>query len=369
MTKISLTTLSSLFLLLGNIAFSQTLEDRFQAILDSAYQDNQTSVGIVIHVEAPDQNISWNNAIGHSNKANADINVQQPALIASNTKTFVAVAILRLVEMNNIQLDQPIKSLLSGKTKRRFTKNGYDLDQITVKHLLSHTSGIDDYVNDDYFDFIDKNHDYKWTKNKQIKLAMKIGKPLAEAGVLFKYADLNYLLLTEIIEKITKKPFYTAIRALIDYENHQLHSTWFINLEEMPEQTPPLVHQYWSRYNWDSYDLNPSWDLYGGGGIVSTTKDLALFFQTLFEGEIIKNKQILEAMHTYVLAKEKSIYCLGIQLISLEGYTVYYHGGFWGTDVVYIPKLNASIAAFTLQKDERIINAMISKEIIKLLKR
>ena len=358
-----------LFILLGNIVLSQTIEEQFQAILDSAYQANPSSVGIAIHVEAPDQNISWNSAVGHSDKEQSAISVQQPALIASNTKTFVAVSVLKLIEMDKIQLDQAIQLLLPRKTWKKMIRNGYDPSKITIKHLLSHTSGIEDYVNDDYFDFVNENRSHKWTRNKQIKLAMKAEQPLAIAGVEYKYADINYVLLTEIIESITKKPFYQAIRSLIDYKKHHLNATWFINLEETPEQVAPLVHQYWTKYNWDSYDLNPSWDLYGGGGLVSTTKDLALFFQALFEGQIIKNADLLEAMHTYVLPKEQSIYGLGIKIIVLEGLPVYYHGGFWGTDVVYIPELNASIAAFTLQKEERIINAMISKKIINILKK
>lgn len=359
--------ISILFILLGNSVFSQTIEEQFQAILDSAYQANPSSVGVAIHVEAPDQKISWNSAVGHSDKEQSAISVQQPALIASNTKTFVAVAVLKLVEMNKIQLDQAIQLLLPRKTWKKMIRNGYDPSKITVKHLLSHTSGIEDYVNDDYFNFVDENRNYKWTRNKQIKLAMKVGQPLAAAGAQYKYADINYVLLTEIIEQLTKKPFYEAIRSLIDYKKHQLNTTWFINLEETPEQVAPLVHQYWMKYDWDSYDLNPSWDLYGGGGLVSTTKDLALFFQALFEGKIIENKLLLETMHTYVLPKEESNYGLGIQIVALEGLPVYYHGGFWGTDVVYVPALNTSIAAFTLQKDERVINAVISKEIIKVL--
>jgi len=84
--------------------------------------------------------------------------------------------------------------------------------------------------------------------------------------------------------------------------------------------------------------LNPSWDLYGGGGIASTAKESALFFQYLFEGKIIQNKQILGLMSTYVLPSDQSKYCLGIYHFDL-GFNAYYHGGWWGTDVIYCQKL------------------------------
>lgn len=348
---------------------AQTLENQFQEILDSAYQENPDAVGVIIHVEAPDKNISWTGAVGYPDKkTKAPLEKDQPALIASNTKTYVAVAILKLVEKGNIKLDQPIADLISEKSDTVLTEDGYVLDKITIRHLLSHTSGIADYVDDAYFEFVNKNPNHQWNRDEQIQRTVAVGEPLAEPGKQFKYGDINYLLLTEIIEGQTEKPFYTAIAELIDYKKHGLNTTWFFQLEEAPENVLPLTHQYWSKYDWDSNYINPSWDLFGGGGIISTAEELALFFQLLFEGKIIEDKELLAEMYSYVLPKEESNYCLGIRVISFHGHTAYYHGGFWGTDVMYLPGFNTTISAFTLQKDERDINAEISNKILELLK-
>ena len=75
------------------------------------------------------------------------------------------------------------------------------------------------------------------------------------------------MLLAEIIEQKTHQPFYAVIRDLLKYNELGLTKTWFIDLEKYPKQTLALAHQYSDKYNWDSYDINPSWDLYGGGGI------------------------------------------------------------------------------------------------------
>ena len=348
---------------------AQSLTDQFQHQLDSFYQANPQAVGIIIHVEAPDKNISWTSAAGFAEKNGKEkLSKDQPALIASITKSYVAVAILRLIEQKKLVLDQPIKSLISRKSKRALRKDGYDLEAITIKHLLSHTSGIQDYVDDDYIDFIDKNKKHRWSRDEQIALAVKVGDPLGIAGTIFSYADINFLLLTEIIEKQTKKPFYIAIRELIGYEKSGLSSTWFHTLEKTPNNIKPLVHQYWEKQNWDSYDIDNSFDLYGGGGIAATTKDVALFFQYLFEGKIIKDEKVLELMHTDIPLKEPNNYCLGLRKIDFHGYIAYYHGGFWGTDVMYLPALNMTISAVTLQKDLRDINALLSQELIKILK-
>ncbi len=286
--------LSITFFFIFDSLFCQNIEIKFQKTIDSVYQQNKDAVGLLFHIESPNNSISWSSSIGFSDKKTEQkLDKNQPVLVASNTKTFVATAILKLVENGKITLNQPIKKLLSCKTKTILEQDDYELNKITIKHLLSHTSGIDDYVNDAYFDFINNNKQHKWTRNKQIKLSVKTGHYLSKPGEKFKYADINYLLLTEIIEKITKQPFYKSIRNLIDYKKHHLNNTWFVDLEKKPINTKPLAHQYYNKYNWDSYDLNPSWDLFGGGGIASTTKDMSLFFQALFTGKIIKNKKFI----------------------------------------------------------------------------
>ncbi|WON93183.1 MULTISPECIES: serine hydrolase domain-containing protein [unclassified Sphingobacterium] len=356
--------LNSLFIPL--IGFGQ-LQTVFKHKVDSIYDKNKDAIGIIVHVEAPKKNISWSYAKGITNKStNKTLEHQQPVLIASNTKPYVAAAILRLVEKGEFTLDQPIVSLLSKKTRHLFENDGYNLEIITIKHLLSHTSGIQDYVDEDYFEFVNQHPKYKWKKEEQIKRSIDIGS-LQPVGEKFSYADINYLLLTEIIEQRTNLPFYAAVRQLLRFKELNLTRTWFINLENDPENTLPLAHQYADKYNWDSYTIDPSWDLYGGGGIASTAKETALFFQYVFDGKIIQDKQLLEAMHTYVLPPDKSKYCLGIYHFDL-GFNAYYHGGWWGTDVIYSPESDATIAVFTLQKEfQHLINPFIGKEFQKLL--
>ena len=356
-------------LFVSNICNGQLLEQKLQQVLDSTYQANQDAVGIMIHVESPNKNISWTSAVGFSNKETSEkINKNQPVLLASNTKTYMSATILKLVENKKLALDKPIKRLLHKETRKLLKQKGYKLNAITVRQLLSHTSGITDYVNDAYFKFVGENPNHKWTRSEQIKLAMKMARP-NEPGKLFAYGDINYLLLSEIIERKTGKPFYVSIRELLGFNEHHLNTTWFVNLEDKPLNSLPLAHQYSSKYNWDSYQLDPSWDLYGGGGLASSSKDLALFFQLLFEGKIIKDKSILSQIYTYPTPKlESNNYCLGLyNFPSFFGNRAYYHGGWWGTDVIYLPELNTTISAFTLLKEKRDINAEITNRIIKLL--
>ncbi len=143
-------------------------------------------------------------------------------------------------------------------------------------------------------------------------------------------------------------------------------NTWFPTLEPQNEQTKPLVHQYWGEKNWDSYNHDISWDLYGGGGIATTTKELAQFSYNLFNGKIIKDKNTLNQIFTKIETKDgkDNKYGLGLSIGNVKGYTSYGHGGFWGTVVLYFPEMDTSIAVFILERDERILRKNVLEALV-----
>ncbi|WP_296380652.1 serine hydrolase domain-containing protein [Winogradskyella sp.] len=342
-----------------------------QSILDSIYAQNKGAVGLMVHIEAPDKSISWSGAVGVSDKnTNASLSKDHPVLIASNTKTYVSATILRLVEQSQLDLNQAIDTLIFEKTNSLLKADGYNTSQIKVAQLLNHTSGIHDYATTDaYMEMIKKNPKHKYTRDEQIKLAMTLGDPLGEAGDVFTYADVNYLLLTEIIEGITGKPFYTSIRDLINYNKLGMQTTWFSTLEEYPKDLKPLAHQYWTSEGFDSYEIDHSFDLYGGGGIASTTKDLAVFSQSLFSNLIFEKLSTLDLIYTKASPKQpmEGDYYLGLSSIDIDGVKGFGHGGFWGTAVNYFPELNTSIAIFVLDRDKRALRLDINKAMAKAL--
>ena len=349
---------------------SVTKTQSFKTILDSIYVENEDALGLMVHVEAPDMDISWSGVAGHSDKNGTDLKKGQPVLIASNTKTYVSAAILRLVEQGKLDLNQSIDSLVFEHTNSKLVTEGYDTGSIKVVNLLNHTSGIHDYaVTDEYMQMVKLDPLHHYTRDEQIDLAMRIGEPLGNPEDVFSYADVNYLLLTEIIEGITKEPFYAALRALLDYNILGLNHTWFSTLEEIPENTPQMARQYWTSEGFDSYNIDHSFDLYGGGGIATTSRDLAVFCQKLFTGEIFETKSTLDFLYTPAKPKQKmeGDYFLGISSIDVHGIKGYGHGGFWGTSVNYFPELNASVAIFVLDRDKRAIRKSLNNSIIKTL--
>jgi D-alanyl-D-alanine carboxypeptidase len=368
-TKFLLFLTASLFL--SACISTPSLESQFQSFIDSVYTANPASVGIMVHVEAPKHGISWSGASGHPGKDTLEaLEADQPALIASNIKTYVSAAILKLVEEKKLSIELPIKDLLTEKTRTLFENGGYDLEAIRIKHLLSHTSGIQNYANMDYIDFIDKNKAYRWTRDEQLERTVTTGPPLGPPAKLFNYSDANYLLLTEIIENITNKPFYNAMRELLKYNKLGFDHTWFPTLEEKPAGTKPLVHQYWGVSNWDSYDIDASIDLYGGGGIACPPKDLASFVYKLFNAEIISDTTILNLIFTEIKTDVPPLspYYLGLWSYGYQGIKGYGHSGFWGTIAIYFPDLEVSVAVFILEKDKSDLRNDIIERYLELLR-
>jgi|GEM_PF-152443 len=349
---------------------AQSVRERFQYQLDSILGEHPTAIGIMAHVEAPDQGISWSGASGYSDQASKTaLHPEQPALIASSIKTYVAASILRLVEMELISLDDTIASLVSEKSRSIFENDGYNFSEIKVKHLLSHTSGIEDYANQAYIDLKKEKPMYRWTRDEQLALAVSVGNPLAEPGNVFSYADANYLLITEILEHTTGKPFYEAMRSLLRYDEIGISNTWFPTLEKEPKNTLPMAHQYWGSYDWDTYHLDISWDLFGGGGIACPTKDLARFTQKLFNSEVIKSNNVLNQIFTEIPTKETEIYpyYLGLSQDAYHGMNGFGHGGFWGTVMMYFPYINATISVYILDRDKRILRRPVMDALSNIL--
>ncbi len=363
------------FLILGSCGVSkrtQSIEFKpteYQSIIDSIYQSNPKMVGIMVHIESAKKGISWSGSAGYADAKNKiDLSPDQPALIASSIKTYIAATILRLAEQKLLSIEDASKQYLSKGTVTLFESDGYNMDDIKIKHLLSHTSGIKDYATDAYLDWIDKNQQHRWTRGEQLALTISMGDPLGNPEDLFSYADANFLLCTEIIGNITKKPFYESIRELLRYEKLNFTDTWFPTLEPQNPKTKPLVHQYWGEKNWDSYEHDISWDLYGGGGIATTTKEAAQFSYSLFNGKIIKDQKTLNKIYTKINTKDgKDIrYFLGLSEDNVKGFKGYGHGGFWGTVVMYFPDLDTSLSIYVLERDERklrknILEALVDK--------
>ena len=230
--------------------------------------------------------IKYKNEIWHGSAGNISLN--DSYFIASTTKLFTTALILQLRNKNLIHLDTPIHNYLDPSFIRRLhVLNNIDYtNSITVKHLLSHTSGLPDYFQDKSSNGISlenqlkQQQDRAWSLEEIIEINQKI-QPLFIPGKTGKahYSDTNFQLLGQIIEKITGKSYKENCKENI-FDPLQLSQTYLF--EDVNDQKP--VKMYYKNSVLDIPLAMTSFK--SDGGLVSATLDLIRFIEAFFKGEL-----------------------------------------------------------------------------------
>ena len=354
------------------------LGQQLQSILDAEVQDNDAVRGAALHVDAPALGLNWEGAAGMADpESGTPMTPEMPVRIASNTKTFIAAAVLRLAEEGMLDIDDPIADHLPEEYVVMLDGDGYDPEAMTVRHLLTHTSGLFDHsALDRYTEAIMADPMHRWTRTEQLRGAVDWGDPHGAPGEFYTYCDTGYVLLGGIIEHASGQPMAVAVRELLDFGSLGLVSTWWETLEPHPPGVPEQAHQFIGEY--DTADFNPSFDLYGGGGIASTVGDLARFYRALFTGGVYKDPASADVMLNTVDgaralpgASERALppgaYRMGIWVVEVEGLTTYRHTGFFGTLATYVPELDLVVTATTNQNSDQGALNKLALEAIRLV--
>jgi D-alanyl-D-alanine carboxypeptidase len=333
---------------------------QLQSLLDAAVRSSEAVPGAALHVDAPPLGLSWESAAGVADpESGRPMTAGTPVRIASNTKTFVAAAVLRLNEEELLDLDDSIADFLPEEYVKMLEGDGYDPRAMTVRHLLNHTSGLFDHTSGDrYTEAILADPMHRWTRAEQLRCAVDWGDPLGEPGEYFSYCDTGYVLLGAIIEEVSGLPLPEAVRRLLNFEDLGLVATWWEGLEPQPRWVPDRAHQFYGEV--DTFGFDPSFDLYGGGGLVSTVGDLARFYRALLTGDVFDNfftgslmltpsRDARELPNASGRTLPPDAYGMGIWEQEVEGFVTYRHSGFFGTLATYVPDLDLVITATTNQ--------------------
>ena len=331
-------------------------EGALQALVTSVVAETEAVRSSALCVDAPRLGLWWEGAAGMADPdGGVEMSPAHPFRIASTTKTFVAASVLRLVEDGRFGLDDPVAGLLSDEHVGALRDGGYRPERITVRHLLTHTSGLYDHTDGEaYGEAIVADPQHRWTRAEQVRAAMAGGEPWGEPGTVFHYSDTGYVLLGEIVERATGRPLAAAVRELVGLDRLGLESTWWETEEPAPVGAPARAHQFLGDLDTTAFD--PSFDLYGGGGLVSTVGDLARFGRALFAGRVFARPETLETMLTTVdgvrvvpegdpKQMPAGAYRMGVWSDEVEGLEAYRHTGFWGSSLTYVPELDLVVAA------------------------
>jgi D-alanyl-D-alanine carboxypeptidase len=326
------------------------LESKVRAALAADLASDKHIPGEALAVRAPGVNLTA--AVGDADTTtHTALTSETPFRVASMTKTFVAAAVLRLVEQGTVRLDAPITKYLSPESLDVLGSDGYDLDYITVRQLLQHTSGLYDYAEDPAYDAKNvEDPGHRWTRLEQLQFAVDHGHPLAAPGKQFHYADTNYVLLGELLERVTHETLPVAVRGLLHLDRLGLDHTYWEILEPTPPGTLPRAHQYYDTY--DNIVLDASTDLYGGGGLVSTVDDLVRFYRALFHGKVFDRPSTLKTMTAVPAPGRADGAAMGIFAVDAAGEQCFGHAGYWGTQTVHCPGLDLTYARTINQADD-----------------
>lgn len=232
--------------------------------------------------------------------------------IQSMTKQFVAMGVMMLVEEGKIRLEEKIGAYLPGSPE---TWNA-----ITVRHLLSHTSGIKDFINE-------PTASLREEVTEESVFQATVPRPLNfPTGEKYAYSNTNYQMLGMIIQKVTGKTWGDFVQERIltplDMTTTRLYTQKHI------------VARRASGYAWTGGSLKngefiaPSVLAYAGGGLLSTVEDLAKWDAALYTEKLVKKTTLKEIWTAGVLNDGKPApFGFGWLVGESNGHRMVEHGG------------------------------------------
>lgn len=246
--------------------------------------------------------------------------------LQSISKTYMAVAVLKLAEQGKINLDEPLTAYLPEKYSRYIS----DAEKITVRMLLNHTSGIPEYnLTPDYVSVLLQDRGHYFEPEDYLRSIAK--KPLTFApGTKYSYRNTNYVILALMTDALTGD--HSRFIQETIFKPLGLTHTYYRNMEGYLNY-PKLVNGYWDRYS-DGIIENASvlerdnvLTLVGDDGIVTTPVDAVKFLRGVIEGQLL-NTTTLAMMESWVNDKNGNpTYGLGLDYTLFNGHKAHGHSG------------------------------------------
>jgi CubicO group peptidase (beta-lactamase class C family) len=276
---------------------------------------------------------------GYANaKKGQKIDRTTPIHLASVTKVLTSTAILRLVQQDNIMLDQKVTDWLPK----------FPYKETTIRTLLNHRSGLPHYAN---FPAMMKK---SWNKKKifsnqdilnlLIQNKFKLRTP---NDTHFDYCNTNYVILALIIEKATGLNYRQAMQELI-FKPLGMTNSYVFNYET-DRETASQSYKGNTIFPWDQFDA-----LYGDKNIYSTPRDLVKFDMGTYSPEFIKQELLQEAYFGYSaghVANPIKDYGLGMRMRFLppNNEKMIYHNGWWhGNNTSFVPVKKDTVTVICL---------------------
>ncbi|PNQ74617.1 hypothetical protein C1T31_00280 [Hanstruepera neustonica] len=266
-------------------------------------------------------------------------------------KTYAATLVFKLVESGDIDLK---KAYLDYFPDTDWLNNLPNIDDITVEMLLQHTSGLPRYVlKPEIWNTFHEDPNKIWSYEDRLSVIFE-DEPLHEAGNGWAYSDTNYILLGMLIEKITGENYYDLVKNQILKPQHLSHTypslqRKITNLAIGYSRMPPAFQVPNKTVTDKEYFINPQFE-WTGGGMASTTEDLAKWAKLYYEGVLLSKNSLVNITTPNPngkLVEGTSSYGMGSFIYQTDHGEAYGHTGFmpgFNSIFIYYPKYGIAAA-------------------------
>ena len=332
--------------LISSLSFSQNFKkSKLDDFFNSLEKRNEAMGSIAI---SKNGKLIYSKAIGYKtiegeNRINATTDTHYR--IWSITKTYTTVMIFQLIEEGKLSLETTLDTFYPVLP---------NAERITIEHMLSHKSGLFDYVND-----TDKEISLHGISSKDtVATIISKLKPNFKPGEQFRYSNTNYLFLGYIIELLDKSTYEIALSKRISAKAN-LNNTHFGT--ETISKINNVAETYQFDNNWETVSGEANYTNHlatGDGGIVSTMEDMTLFIDALFDEKLVSKKSLNKML------EGEDFYRLGLMKTQFENSEGFGHTGGWISEssLFHYPKENLSIAYATngiVIRKEEILNDVL----------
>ena len=285
---------------------SNDLNLKLERSVSELVEKDKSVRNCVLVVTKGDGSYFWAGAAGIANQdGQVPMTKDTPIYISSITKLYTATAIMKLYEEGALSLDDPISKYLPADLIRGIhVYKGEDYsNEITIKQLLSETSGIPDYYEEksskdgkNLFELFLEEPERSWTVDETIARARDDLEPHFPPGTDTFYSDTNWQLLGMIIENVTHKPLHIVYEDFF-FRPLGLKHTWLIGCSE-PQVAPSAAPADIFYKDMIITNTRSNGAYWADGGIVSTAEEMIIFLKALNEEKII-SRDTLELMHDW----------------------------------------------------------------------
>ena len=324
--------------------------------------DHESLYGAVFHIGQGDEVI-------HS--AAGNLEADEPFSIASVTKMFTASVIFQMAEDGLIRMNDTIDMyLMPGEYSGLHVYEGTEYSEsITIRQLISQTTGLPAYAENEaegltlVEESIDNGASFTFTS--KLDSAKEKGARFVNGEGAY-YADINYDILGEIIERVSEDTLESQYEQYI-FEPLELEDTFLAEADEEDSEVPPVV------VNGGERDISPILEnMRASGGLISTSDDLMVFVKSFFNGgmfdESFINTDSLQDIQFYFHQYGNGFmnFDVSAEVPVFDMHPLAGHAGVNGSFAFYNRELDLYITGTTNQASDPMLNYELIQQFINL---